>query len=875
MATRSIRTIRIRGIDEAFTTESFTDICSGMHEAGEESSITNFFSKLLHYKSSSTSSCLGVSLALQNGYKIATASFTDQSAKIRATKYNFPVGWEVDDRFDGITVLHSPTTERGSEIDICAVHGLQGNAFDAWEAGSEKRSSMWLRDMLPNTPPFNRARIMTFGYSSQLRDRNNISEIGDWADYLLLLVGGVRRTLNERKRPIIFVCHSLGGIVAREAMVRLDAHAEKYTGIRIENCGLLFLGTPHSGTTLADWNIFLSGIAAVGGVRTDVIAKLRSFNGFGVESKEAFSSIKNRPPHYCLCETRLINIGGSSALVVTKDSAGLNEAVAFPMPDVDHREICKYESKFVDGYSLVVDRLARIRGVLMKENSASHIEAFEELPGHPPVTAERFPLPSGKAYYEGKGLLARGGDRLVGRITEYSDLQRIVSEMIDGIAESTAIAISGIGGIGKTELLLSLAHRYRNKCNFFFLRPNDAGSFTDSLLSIANNIGSELLAKRHPKRDLYSLWSELEPLERMEAFHYWLSAQEIENSFLLLDDVDAAGAAPRAAIEAVLPQQPRNLLITTRNPVLVKDLEEAYHLKVHYIRLTDLAASDIVEYTSRGFKNFLGDDDNDHSSFAADHIETIAQLAIGHPLVASRIVSFIATNLREQYGAKAVEHFILQIQTASSFRRIPAPILTYRPTFQCSIAETFETSRNRLPRPNGSSWVLMQLIAFMVQNDSAFIQFLFFERPWVSECEGMFAFHDIWSANPQDKHAWMSNLRKVSLGTATSQNGLLHFHPVLIQYIQEQIEHGLRISILRDIMLLALESIQRTEVSSSSQPPEQDPAISMLSAQALHCARICRAYDIENLGLAPRSDRFFELAKAHVEIVSFERGSKM
>jgi hypothetical protein len=168
-------------------------------------------------------------------------------------------------------------------------------------------------------------------------------------------------------------------------MVRLNAHPEKYDGLNVENCGLLFLGTPHSGTTLADWNDFLSGLAAVAGLRTDVIDNLRSFNGFGVESKEAFGSIPRRPPYYCLCETKLIKIGGQPALVslkfprykspnypqsischticspilqvVTKDSAGLNEAVAFPMPGVDHREMCKYGSKFDDAYFLIVERL--------------------------------------------------------------------------------------------------------------------------------------------------------------------------------------------------------------------------------------------------------------------------------------------------------------------------------------------------------------------------------------------------------------------------------------------------------------------------------------------------------------------------------------
>ena len=98
-------------------------------------------------------------------------------------------------------------------------------------------------------------------------------------------------------------------------MIRLNAHPEKYYGISVDQCGLLFLGTPHSGTVQADWNDFLAGIAAVVGIRTEILDNLRSFNGFGVESKEAFGSIPAEPPYYCLCETKLINVVGNRRLV--------------------------------------------------------------------------------------------------------------------------------------------------------------------------------------------------------------------------------------------------------------------------------------------------------------------------------------------------------------------------------------------------------------------------------------------------------------------------------------------------------------------------------------------------------------------------------
>jgi hypothetical protein len=76
-------------------------------------------------------------------------------------------------------------------FSICTVHGLDGNGFDTWAA---ENSSMWPRDILPTTEPFTKSRVMTFGYSSQIRGQGNTSGILQWADYLLTQVGEVRKT---------------------------------------------------------------------------------------------------------------------------------------------------------------------------------------------------------------------------------------------------------------------------------------------------------------------------------------------------------------------------------------------------------------------------------------------------------------------------------------------------------------------------------------------------------------------------------------------------------------------------------------------------------------------------------------------------------
>jgi hypothetical protein len=79
---------------------------------------------------------------------------------------------------------------------------------------------------------------------------------------------------------------------------------------------------------------------------------------------------------------------------------------------------------------------------------ASNSDCFPQLPGHPPITEPRFPLPVGKPYYEGKGLLRRGKERLIGRVDECVELQWMIQDLLIGTSQMTALAISGMGGIG-------------------------------------------------------------------------------------------------------------------------------------------------------------------------------------------------------------------------------------------------------------------------------------------------------------------------------------------------------------------------------------------------------------------------------------------
>jgi hypothetical protein len=99
-------------------------------------------------------------------------------------------------------------------------------------------------------------------------------------------------------------------------MIRLHQPSEDYMGLDLKFCGLLFLATPHSGTTVADWNIFLvDALEIAAGVRSDAIVKhLQSFNPASVESQNAFAKVRKSnqrkfPVIKCLCESVKTRVG--------------------------------------------------------------------------------------------------------------------------------------------------------------------------------------------------------------------------------------------------------------------------------------------------------------------------------------------------------------------------------------------------------------------------------------------------------------------------------------------------------------------------------------------------------------------------------------
>lgn len=137
---------------------------------------------------------------------------------------------------------------------IVGIHGLGGHPYRTWT--HKESGTLWLRDMLPRDIP--EARIFSYGYPSQVLCNQSKAGIRDYATSLLVCLIDINA--DQKNRPIVFVAHSLGGIVCKQALI-MAQHDARYHGIWENTAGVLFFGTPHLGSVGSpETGIFLSNV---------------------------------------------------------------------------------------------------------------------------------------------------------------------------------------------------------------------------------------------------------------------------------------------------------------------------------------------------------------------------------------------------------------------------------------------------------------------------------------------------------------------------------------------------------------------------------------------------------------------------------------
>lgn len=159
--------------------------------------------------------------------------------------------------------------------DAPSPNGLVGSpaSLKVNPAPSEPDACFWPRDLLPQM--VKNARVVTYGYDSSTWKGwfvpQSQSQVYDHATKFLSVLERLRseETGGNPTRPLIFVAHSLGGIVVKEVLRMSESRKSKTkAGERaiFENTqGVVFMGTPHLGSDFGQLGAYAANLAfAVG-----------------------------------------------------------------------------------------------------------------------------------------------------------------------------------------------------------------------------------------------------------------------------------------------------------------------------------------------------------------------------------------------------------------------------------------------------------------------------------------------------------------------------------------------------------------------------------------------------------------------------------
>uniref|UniRef100_A0A8H7NHF5 DUF7779 domain-containing protein n=1 Tax=Bionectria ochroleuca TaxID=29856 RepID=A0A8H7NHF5_BIOOC len=447
-------------------------------------------------------------------------------------------------------------------IKLLAIHGLNGHREKTWIADNGVH---WLRSLLPNDLP--NARILCWGYDANTHSSSRVScqYLYDHAQTLVSDLSRKRKITKTSERPIIFIAHSLGGIVLKSALIHSDAAREgallEHRSVKLSTYGILFMGTPHQGGNGVQLGRVLANVASIFISADDRLLKhLERDSEWLQQQLWQYGPISGDfVTKFAYEQYETPTLLGHSILVVPKVSAVVpGQADAEPIViHADHISMVKFASKENADYKMVVEQL-QIMALDAEEIVRSRWEA-ERRADNEVSTKYLIPYTSNPDFVRRSGILNRLKDQL-GHTKENTGTSQ------------ARVSLYGLGGTGKTQIALAyvfwLQETYR-KVSILWVHAGKAERFRQSFISIAEEY--KIPGYADPKVDVLLLVKN------------WLRKKNHGEWLMVLDNADDTQlffGQPSETISCMESNDEKNLarylpecshgtfLITTRNKQL-------------------------------------------------------------------------------------------------------------------------------------------------------------------------------------------------------------------------------------------------------------------------------------------------------------------
>ncbi|KAI1207035.1 uncharacterized protein F4807DRAFT_469797 [Annulohypoxylon truncatum] len=266
---------------------------------------------------------------------------------------------------------HDGQPRKPAEVDIVTVHGLnfmgkKNHAQETWTKGDK----LWLKDFLPAELK-QAPRIMLFAYNASPVINAAGINLDEHAQILLQWLE-IRRK-NAPQRPLVFICHSLGGLVVKQVRATLifrvsiinNSQAlvqakldDSYSSIFEATSLLIFFATPHQGGNGVEIGDIVANIVRIslGNIKNDLLTALKHNSP---EAIKRFEQARHLPDKCNVINFYEGEQYGKLGIIVDKRSATLNlpgsreKQVAL---HANHSTICKFDR--ISACELVIQTIA-------------------------------------------------------------------------------------------------------------------------------------------------------------------------------------------------------------------------------------------------------------------------------------------------------------------------------------------------------------------------------------------------------------------------------------------------------------------------------------------------------------------------------------
>ncbi|KAK3941484.1 hypothetical protein QBC46DRAFT_430783 [Diplogelasinospora grovesii] len=468
----------------------------------------------------------------------------DLVKKFEKQSYSF------DSNFHGITPLYESRAD--ADVDIVAVPGLGSHAIGSWKwPGS---NAVWLRDFLPRDVPD--IRVLVYGYDTSLLGSMSKDSIEHLGIRFLESLKAFREGTSTDQRPIIFIGHSLGGLVVKEALVQASKTSGDHQNDNLRNScnGLLLFGVPNLGLRHEQLLSIVQGQPNALLIRDLVVDNDSEPSPFLSRISKDFSDCcKGRYKAISFFERdlsptaelqpesgKLMMTGGPMLLVTAKSATSTGLTAAADEENIplktDHTGLVKYQNGDQEGYTIVRNKLKK----LVKE-AQSHIPGRFTEDYSNRLEAKQQPLFTVPFERDRK---------IVGR-------EDVMLEIERKRATESRVALVGLAGVGKSQIAIEYAYRLQKmapQTSVLWVRAGSADRFKQGYRDISAKLN--LPGGDDPESN--TLWLVCE----------WLRDERNGPWFMVLDSADDADVLydpdeENSRLSEYIPQTPNGFVLVT------------------------------------------------------------------------------------------------------------------------------------------------------------------------------------------------------------------------------------------------------------------------------------------------------------------------